>query len=72
MKVGDLVVLCPSTIGCGWEAAILLHIHEVDMNEDQNQRSDRCDGADQLASVLCNDGVWTVPLDDLEVINESR
>ena len=64
MKLGDLVVVKPDYHKVMERVGVVVHIYEVDPT--WVQTSDSC------ADILCAGDVWTVGIDDLEVISETR
>ncbi len=63
MRVGDMVLIQSGYDDYLREAGVVVHIYPV-LN--WTQTSDNC------VDVLCDGSIWTVGIDDLEVINESR
>jgi hypothetical protein len=59
VKLGDLVKL-------GEEFGVVMHINDV------NPELAHLEDYSLTVDVLCDDGVWTIEIDDLEVIDESR
>jgi len=66
MEVGDLVKLKLRSCHPD-EFGVVIHMHEPNP-EDALHLEDYS----RTASVLCEDGIWTIMVDDLEVVNESR
>lgn len=68
VKSGDLVKLGFQSASRrhSEEFGVVLHVYDVDDN------LVHLVDYYQAAEVLCEDGVWTMNVDDLEVVNEAR
>jgi len=64
VKIGDLVFIQAGYDDYLRQVGVVLNVFKID--------SERVQSSDNCADVMCEDGVWTVGIDDLEVVNEDR